>query len=270
VRIQKLIRNFIELFAALSILVGATGTVCAQDLTPLRKALGEYQTYDPPRTNWGPGFVFVGEIARGRISKVQQICPNLYADLEAPQSATIFLPDYNTSDSFFLAASLRFLRGLLGLSIDIDKIAGERMIEVKWRNVREYSYTGIDKWLETGEPRPIERRCRLAIEELKAKDLFKDSVFIITRAIAADSLTYEFGSSAPSRGSASAELYKAVQANAEIRSALTNGTRLEIKQRVYVGYISPTKLRDWTPTGLVAPGIVRVTGDKTDFLINGE
>jgi hypothetical protein len=68
-------------------------------------------------------------------------------------------------------------------------------------------------------------------------------------------------------GSASAQLWQAVQANAQGKAMLKNGTRLEIKERLFVGYIPPTKLRDWLPTGLSDDEIIKVTGDKTNLVI---
>jgi hypothetical protein len=249
------------------VVIGAMAAL-AQDLSPLKRVLGEYQPYDPPRANWGPGFVFTGNVGGGRISNVEELCPNLYADLEAPQSAAIVLADYNASDGFSFGASLRFLKGLFGLNFDVDKIGAERTIDVKWQNLREYSYTGMDKWLETGEPRPIAKRCRLAINELKAKDRFKDRVFVIVRAIAPASMIYEFGRAVNAKGSASAQLWQEVQANAQVRAVLKNGTRLEIRERMFMGYIPPKKLRDWLPTGHVSGEIVRVTGGTTDLVID--
>jgi tetratricopeptide (TPR) repeat protein len=92
------IARLIKLPVVLWVLLASAGVATAQDLGPLKKALGEYQPYDPPRANWGPGFVFTGEVARGRLSKIEEVCPNLYADVEAPQSAAIALPDYNAGD----------------------------------------------------------------------------------------------------------------------------------------------------------------------------
>ena len=255
-------------FASCVLLVVGAIAAPAQDLSPLKRALGEYQPYDPPRANWGPGFVFAGNVAAGRISNVEELCPNLYADVEAPQSAAIALADYNASDGFSFGASLRFLKGLFGLNFDVEKIGAERTIDVKWQNLREYSYTGMDKWLETGEPRPIAKRCRLAIDELKAKNLFKDRVFVVVRAIAPTSMIYEFARAVDAKGSASARLWQDVQADARIGAALKNGTRLEIRERMFIGYIPPKKLREWLPTGHVSSEIVRVTGGTTDLVID--
>ena len=168
------------LFLALA--PGARG----QDLGPLDKALNAagYRLYNPPRENWGPGFVFSGDVANGKITNVREICPNLYADLEAPRSVAVILPDYDANDSFSFGVAVNFLKGLLGLNVDVDKVQRERSISVKWKNLSETSYADIDKWLESGEPRPIAKLCRLAIEDLKARKQFDDRIFVMVRAVA--------------------------------------------------------------------------------------
>lgn len=41
----------------------------SQDLAPLEQALSNsgYKLYNPPRENWGPGFVFAGDVTNGKI-----------------------------------------------------------------------------------------------------------------------------------------------------------------------------------------------------------
>jgi hypothetical protein len=241
----------------------------AQNALP-KQALGEYHPYDPPRANWGPGFVFSGDVRGGRISNVKEVCPNLYADTEAPQDTPIAFADYNASEGLSFAASLRLLKGLFGLNFDIDQIARERTVDVKWQNVREHSYTAMDQWLESGQPRPIAARCRLAIDDIKAKNQFADRIFVIFRAAAADSVVYEFDAAANGAGSASAQLWRDAQASAKVTADFKNGTKLEIKQRLFVGYISPMKLVDWLPTGQASGEITGVKGEKTDFIIDPE
>jgi len=200
---------------------------------------------------------------------VDEVCPNLYADVKAPESTVIALPDGTGTYGVFFEAALRFLKGLLGLnSTYVSNIASERKISVRWQEMREYSYDAMDKWFESGESRPIARRCRLAIDDLKAKHRFKARVFVIVRAISAESLTYEFGAVASGEGSASAQLWKDLNASAQAKAALSNGTRLEIKNRLFVADMAATRLRDWLPLG--QGEIVKMTGDKTDLHISGE
>jgi hypothetical protein len=62
-----------------------------------------YHMYDPPRANWGPGFVFAGDVIADKIWKVEEICPNLYGDLDAPNKTKVVLEshEYEDSLSFF-------------------------------------------------------------------------------------------------------------------------------------------------------------------------
>jgi hypothetical protein len=241
----------------------------AQDLRPLEAALRDagYQLYNPPRANWGPGFVFAGDVIRGRITNVEEICPNLYADIEAPQGAAVILPNYSAKDSFTFGLALRFLKGLIGAEADLGEVEREKSIDVKWQNLRETSYTLMDQWLEKGEPRPISKLCRLAIDDLKAKDRFNDRVFVIVRAVAPESLIYDFAAAYSAKGSASANFAEKAQAKTQGSVAGQSSTQLEIKQRLFIGYAPPVKLRSWLPSGLVSGEIVEVKGEPSNLMI---
>jgi hypothetical protein len=259
-----------SLVAAYILLASAmVTTTAAQNIEPLKEALqaAGYQLYIPPRANWGPGFVFTGDVARGRLTNVEEVCPNLYADLEAPQGAAIVLPNFNAKDSFTFGLALRFLKGLLGVDFDLDKIERERSINVRWQNLREMSYTHMDQWLENGEARPIARRCRLAVSDLLAKNQFADRVFAIVRAVAPESLIYDFSGAVNAQASTSAQLWQDAQGRAQGKAEIKNGTQLEIKQRLFVGYAPPAKLRDWLPTGQVTGDIVKVKGEASNVII---
>ena len=83
----------------LNITNASFSAVLAQDLGALEQALrtSGYQLYNPPRANWGPGFVFAGEVVGSQIKTVEEICPNLNGnDLGPPQEAAIAL----ASESF--------------------------------------------------------------------------------------------------------------------------------------------------------------------------
>lgn len=242
----------------------------AQSLGPLEQAIraAGYQLYNPPRENWGPGFVFTGEVVSGRIKNPREICPNLYADVEAPRSTKVLFPDFQASDSFSFGLAIKFIKGILGLDVDVGKVESERKISVKWQNLQETSYSDVDKWLESGEARPIASRCRAAIEDLKGKDQFKDRVFVIVRAVAPELLIYEFDSALSGQAGASAEVWQQGSAKIEGKGEIKNQTRLELKQRLYVGYAPPMKLQEWVPTGLVSGEVIKVRGETTNLGID--
>jgi hypothetical protein len=244
----------------------------AQDLSALEKALNAvgYQLYNPPRANWGPGFVFAGDIVQGRITNVREICPNLYGEIQAPQSTDILLPNYSAKDKISFGAALRFLRGAIGLNFDLEKVEQEHSVEVKWQNIRETSYTEMDKWLADGKLKPIPIQCRRAIESLQGHDAFSDRVFVIVRAVAPESLIYDFSSATSGQGSASAALLTEAQAKVQGSDGSTTATQLEIRKRLYVGYAAPVKLSEWTDPGLTSGELVKVKGQPTDLQIAPE
>jgi len=246
--------------------------VFGQDFGALEKTLrvSGYQLYNPPRANWGPGFVFAGEVTGNRIKNVEEICPNLYGnDSGPPQDATIALGDYKAEDSVGLGLSLQLLKGLLGIGLDFNRVVAERTVDIKWQDIHEVSYTHVDQWLKTGEPRPIAQPCRLAIDDLKAKNRFKDHTFVIVRAVAPQLLVYDFTRMAQVNGSAwvtyAQDFRAAMRGKPGIE--LKNETQLQVKQPLFVGYAAPFKIEQWLPTGLVSGEIVQVRGEPTNFVV---
>jgi hypothetical protein len=254
---------------SLFFLADMSGSV-AQNMDPLKDALraAGYQLYNPPRANWGPGFVFAGDIAGGRLTNVDEVCPNLYADSEAPQSVSISLPNLNNNESLSVGFGLQLLKAIFGINFDVDKVERERQIHVKWQNLRELSYTRMDQRLKNGEPRPITQPCRSAIENLLAKKRFADRLFVIVRAIAPESLVYDFSSAIGAQASASADVWSEAQIRVQGKGQISNGTLLEIKERMFVGYSPPFKLTDWLPTGDVSGEIVKVKGEVSNVTID--
>jgi hypothetical protein len=243
--------------AGILYIVAGLGGAMAQELGQLEHTLQEagYQLYYPPRANWGPGFVFEGDIVNGKIKIVNEICTNLYAAIGSPQPSDtpILLADYHASDDFSFQLSINFLKGLLGDSLNLRLIVGKRTVDVKWLNVREKS------------SRPIEKRCRSAIEDLKAKGRFKDRVFVIVRAVAPEVLVYNFSRAAAVDAGGSAEFSEQLKAAAQGKGEIKNATQLEIKQPIFIGYAPPVKIDEWLPTGLVSGEIVEVRGQARTF-----
>lgn len=257
-------------FTFFALILGhASDSAEAQELSALEKALNNagYQLYNPPRSNWGPGFVFSGDILNGRITNVKEVCPNLYGDADAPQSAAILFPNYTAKDKLNFGAALHFLRGLFGLDFDLNAVDRERTVEVKWQNIRETSYSEMDRWLADGAIKPIPIQCRRAIENLQGRNAFAGRVFVIVRAVAPESLIYDFSSTVNAQGSATAELWKAAQVKVQGQGVSTSATQLEVRKRLYVGYAAPVKLSEWIDTGQSSGELVRVTGETTNFQI---
>src|SRR6266571_9177889 len=134
------------LLIAIFVMMSVTG---GPDLGPLEQALRNagYQLYNPPRANWGPGFVFAGNVTNGRITNVEEVCPSLYTDVGSQDGVAIAMPDYTAKDDFTFQLSMNFLKKLIGAELDLGRVERERAADIKWRNVREVSYTRADQWL---------------------------------------------------------------------------------------------------------------------------
>ena len=146
-------------------------------------------------------------------------------------------------------------------------IEGKRAAEVTWGDINELSYSDMDKWLETGEARPIAKRCRAAIDDLKAKNRFKDHVFVIVRAVAPDFVTFDFSETLKGGVGVSAGFSQRLSAGIRGKGELKEASRLEIKERLFVGYAPPFKIDDWLFTGFVSGEIVEVRGKPSTLVI---
>jgi hypothetical protein len=161
----------------------------------------------------------------------------------------------------------RLLKSSFGLDFDVDKAEREQSIRIRWDRLREASYTEMDKWLKTGEPRPVALRCKRAIEDLLAKGEPSNRIFIMARAVATDGLSYDFSSASKANASVSVDLLEQVKTKARGGLEIKNSTILEIKQPLFIGYAPPLQLQKWAPTGLSSPGIVSVFGASTSLTI---
>lgn len=246
-----------------------TSAAFAQNIEEVLQANG-YQMYNPPRGNWGPGFVFAGDVIDNKISNVREVCPNLYGDLDAPNKTKVVLANHKVEDSFSLSVAFNYLKRVTGFAnndADLVSIEGKRAAEVTWGDINELSYSDMDKWLETGEARPIAKRCRAAIDDLKAKNRFKDHVFVIVRAVAPDFVTFDFSEALKGGVGVSAGFSQRLSAGIRGKGEFKEASRLEIKERLFVGYAPPFKIDDWLPTGFVSGEIVEVRGKPSTLVI---
>ena len=257
------------LLLAIVALTGAAAEAVGQDLTALQRTLeaNDYQLYIPPRANWGPGFVFAGDVVDGMMKNVEAVCSNLYEDVGFPEAAAIVLPDFKAEDKFSFSLAIGFLRGLFGGKVDLSAVERDRKVEVRWHNLQEMSYPRMVGWLQNGEPRPITKPCRAAIEDLKVKNWFVDRIFVIVRAVAPETLVYDFTRALSGDTAVSAQFAETLKAEARGKGQLVSETQLEIKQRLYIGYAAPVKIVDWVPTNLVSGEIVTVRGARENLTI---
>ncbi len=258
-------------FFALATGMGCLGSA-GQSLRPLQQALESagYHMYNPPRSNWGPGFVFEGDVANGRFVNAQEVCARLYSDLDTPGKAKIVLPSHQAKDNFSLRVAFNYLKKVLGFAndeADLLRIEQRQIGEVTWGDIWELYYGGMDKWLESGEARPVSAQCRRNIDDLKAKGKFKGRVFVIVRAVVPEWLNFDFGRNFKAEAGVSASLVPRISAGVQGKGEFWDETRLEIREPLFVGYAPPIEITDWLPTGEVAGEAVSVRGTNSDFIL---
>lgn len=241
-------------------------------ITGLEKSIEPYALYYPIRENWGPGFVFSGDIVDGKIQNVEEICSNLYGDEQISDSSSIFLANYSGKDEKSLDIGVQLLKRVAGeknaATLNLADIKSVDDVDISWGDLRETSYARAEQWLKKGEPRPVEGRCESAIDDLKAKGKFIGRVFIITRALSAGSVSYEFNHLRRAGGEAKVKVHEVVEAQVAATWKVTGDTSLSINKQVYIGYAKPALLEEWVPTGLVSPGIVSVKAREINAVIS--
>jgi len=240
------------------------------DVGPLGDSLQGYALYEPVRTNWGPGFVFTGEVKNGKIKNVEEICPSLYGESPVTE-AGVFLPDYSGASNTDINIGLSMLESVIGkdntAKINLAKYKDNKSVVVKWSSINEVSIPRSMGWMESGEPRKIKKQCFSVIEDLKARGEFEGRTFIITRAIKASSIDYNFDRAIDGDAGVELKFKELFDANAGGKWTSTGKTSLKVTSDVFVGYKTPKLLKDWVPTGLVAGEIATVSLEDSDLVI---
>jgi hypothetical protein len=125
----------------------------------------------------------------------------------------------------------------------------------------------MDKWLESGEPRPVATRRQAAIEDLKLKNRFKDRLFVIVRAVAPEVMVYDFSKMTDADGQGSVKFMNQLDAATKGKGHLSSNTQLVIDQRLFVGYAAPIKIEEWLPSHLMSGDIIKIRGTATNLTL---
>lgn len=263
--------TYISFFAAVAA-IGAILSVLA--LVPITDSydlqIPGHHTFDPPRSDRGPGTVFEGEVRGDTVKFIRLLCRDLYAGMKPrARAATIAMPDIVRTSSVSLKAALNLLKINLGVGaaaqLELDSLSASKKLSIEWGNLTEYSYYAEDGFLATGEPRPISAPCRSAIEDMATKNIPRDRIFVITGTIAAADLKYAFADEIAASADFKAAI-RGVDAGASI--SRINSRTLRISVPLHIAYTSPWAITEWVPTGQVAGQIVRVRGEPTEYLID--
>lgn len=254
--------NYAAGFAGIALLVYPDAAL-AKDLADVVKDMG-YRIYQPPRENWGPGTVFLGSVSGNKLKVEQAICSNLFSSV-APRSTGVALQDYTSTSNTDLSFGIGLLEKIVGSNNSANLKAGyknPRNVTVKWGNVTEQAYFAADAYKPNGQTADLNPSCRAAINNLRRQGKLK-RLYVIDRAISADSLNYTFkrgDDTNPSgiTGSGDLTIADIISVNASVGFTVKDQKTLVVTRPVFVGYAKPVQLAQFIPLANVSGNRVKV------------
>lgn len=265
------VKKRLAAFAAFVLACLPIGQLRAQTPSPLMPAEIQYpskpdgyRSLSPPRADFGPGFVFTGALTKNKFRVRDVVCQNLYPQLKAKDEPVVLTNRTfsNTSgvglDLSLLDRMLSFL-GLGSASFEAN-YTGKVGYTVFLGSASEVYIPLGDMW--NGEaPVEVDRKCHSAIEELKRKGQFVDSVFVVSRALTINGLSFKFDKGTDISGKFVDDLEKIAKGEARISvSKSESGTNTRIDLPIHLGVVVQ-QIEHWVPSGAVA------TQEKPEVII---
>ncbi len=212
----------------------------------------------PPRTDFGPSFVFKGTISGATISVESIVCPNLYPSV-TPMSAGFLLATASTNSDNSIGFDLSLLEKLIGANTGSlsAKYSGKVSYKVDFKSASD-EYFAMNQQFDGATPRTVDPSCHAAIENLKSKGSFTGSLFIVTDAVTLTGLKYTFTQSSSTSASLNVDIAKLLTAKPSASHTFdaANST-VDIAQPLHIAIRRPFLVDTWLPTGAVAAGGAR-------------
>ena len=255
----------LALFGTSAVLLGACFlfprpvVVTQETVTDLVEKAG-FEPYTPFRSNWGPGFLYTGDL-----SNPNPVCPNVYGnqisfdDLENPD---LVFQDIKQDNENSFSLTIGFLEDLLGdensAKLSLGSVANSNEIDLKWGPVKEYTYYESSAF-EDGKPRPIHIDCLGPLRVRKANGTLEE-VKIITRAMAVKSLSFSAASVSSGEGGLDVTVGKALDASlGDGKWKYKDDRSLEINSPMILGTANSRRLVDFAETLEVSGSIARIS-----------
>ncbi len=241
-----------------------------------------YQAYTVPRSNWGPGYVFMAEI-QGEGGKTRlvvdtlrpeydKICRTIYPNSSIHPS-DLSPPDKVRTSNLDLDASLSLLQDFIGnknkARANLGKFGSITAVNIKLTGMKEWEIYQEDLYQPNGKRLPIRSACFSAIQSEKEKGNLP-KLYVITEAVSVDGLDYDFIFENDFQAELELNWNKILDFYPEVKYSKLSGNTLRISERRFIGYGKPRKLIDWVPTGAVSAAAteVKVTlGEPVDLPI---
>ena len=212
--------------------------------------------FNPARSDWGPGFVFEGDVIDGVIRNISPICENILGDSPFTE-ANIKLANYTVESDSEFKVSIEFLKNLIkeenSAKLDLSSIRNKEDATIIWSDTKNQYYRLEDIFLNSGEPRPIPVKCISAINLLKDRGKYEKRVFIILSTISATKFKYEFNEEKISKIGIDTNIADTLTGVAGVDFSSKGKTDLEISgEKLFIGYAKPVLVVNWIPSGLIS------------------
>jgi hypothetical protein len=185
--------------ATFSFVVALSTIASAQSLKNLERELSSLnpsmRLFNPPRSDWGPGFVFSGQVKKGKMSGVRPVCLFLFDGNPNTilTESEVALSNISSIKSRGFDASVGALSKALGpenaAKLEL-KNARKSNLKVEWGDVI-HRYIADESLFSNGRRVPVRQECRAAIEQ-SATVRPKDSLFIVWSVLQPSALDFSF------------------------------------------------------------------------------
>jgi hypothetical protein len=172
-----------------------------------------------------------------------------------PQTPTVVLTNNTYNSSTGAGFDLALLSKLIKdntVSLDF-KYSGKVSYTVNLGTATD-SYIPLSDLWDGKTPKEVDPACKAAIEDLKMENKFENSVFVVSRALTLQGLTYTFTNNTDTNANLVADIKKILNANANATGTTTvsgTNTTVDPKTPLHIG-VQVQLIDTWVPTGAVA------------------
>lgn len=254
-------QNFVYL-ACLLLLLGLTSckTTGLEELRSLMKNYG-YTLYEPPRTNYGPGWTFRMVKTYDGKTVPMTVCDNLYPEVKI-KDANVTFPDSKVESEVDVDFAVELLEGLIdnvGEAKANLKSKGAKAVKITWGAVHTEELLPQHVFTPSGNKIQVNSECAEHLSDLKHKNAFEDSIFMVQQAIKVDEMNYEARADSEKGGGFSLSLKKILSVKPEAKTTEISQNTLAINEPRYLGFRA-FLITDVVPTGLLGPETAIISG----------
>lgn len=231
------------------LLVGTCASSCAPvGLAPLRKELERYNyaLYEPPRSNWGPGWTFhLLKTYDGR-TVPSTVCERIYSDI-TPTRGKLSLPEIKTKTTVGVNFAIELLENLLMDSTKAEvNLSSLSSVTITWGEVWAEEIPKEQQFTKEGKIREMNQACYYALQDLKEKGELEGKVFVVQGAVLTTGFKYTFARSAGGGLTEKIDWREALTVKPGVNVTREGDLTLIFREPRYIGF-NAAAILDWIP-----------------------